>query len=284
MYRHRQLAWVTFGVGLAFALAFAVLAPAEARFLGAIPLALLGAWVPIFGWLTVEVDEDEVRARFGVGLFRRRVGTALIVSVAPVRNSWISGWGMRKIRSGWLWNVSGLDAVELRLMGGQILRIGTDEPEALAAAIRRAAPRATAGPSVAPDNGGWGLALVVGLALPLLVAGATVLAVRANPSRIVVDADEILADGGGYHARVDRSDVRTVELVDALPSGLVRTNGYGDGRLILGHARATGLGAGDVFVDTAAPPYVLVTTADRFLLFNGRTAGETRTLLAALRR
>jgi hypothetical protein len=38
-----------------------------------------------------------------------------------------------------LYNVSGLDAVELRLKTGDIRRIGTDDPRGLAAALKRLA-------------------------------------------------------------------------------------------------------------------------------------------------
>jgi hypothetical protein len=41
-----------------------------------------------------------------------------------------------------LYNVSGLDAVELRLKSGDIRRIGTDDPHGLAAALKSAAPMA----------------------------------------------------------------------------------------------------------------------------------------------
>jgi hypothetical protein len=36
-----------------------------------------------------------------------------------------------------LYNVSGLDAVELHLKSGEIRRIGTDDPQGLAAAIEQ---------------------------------------------------------------------------------------------------------------------------------------------------
>jgi len=38
----------------------------------------------------------------------------------------------------WLWNISGLDGVELALVSGRRFRIGTDEPKQLAAAIQGA--------------------------------------------------------------------------------------------------------------------------------------------------
>ena len=39
-------------------------------------------------------------------------------------------------RNGWLFNVSGLQAVEIFLRSGKKYRIGTDEPERLVEAIR----------------------------------------------------------------------------------------------------------------------------------------------------
>ena len=47
-------------------------------------------------------------------------------------------WGVRWTPGGWLWNISGLDGVELALVSGRRFRIGTDEAEQLAAAIQGA--------------------------------------------------------------------------------------------------------------------------------------------------
>lgn len=88
--------------------------------------------------LTTAVSDDAVRVWFGIGLIRRRIALNRIASARPVGNNWIFGWGVRWIPGGWLWNVSGLDAVELALVNGRRFRIGTDEPEQLAAAIQAA--------------------------------------------------------------------------------------------------------------------------------------------------
>jgi len=50
---------------------------------------------------------------------------------SPVRNKWYYGWGIRRLERGWMYNVSGLDAVEICMKNGKIYRIGTDEPETL---------------------------------------------------------------------------------------------------------------------------------------------------------
>ena len=54
---------------------------------------------------------------------------------------WISnrireGEAVRMAKHGWMWNISGLDAVELTYHNGKKLRIGTDEPEVLLEALK----------------------------------------------------------------------------------------------------------------------------------------------------
>ncbi|HUI97832.1 MAG TPA: hypothetical protein VLX44_18895 [Xanthobacteraceae bacterium] len=80
-------------------------------------------------------DPDELRWQFGPGLLRYRLARADIATSQVVRNSWLNGFGIR-MRPGFrLYNVSGLDAVELRLANGDI-RLGSDDAEQLAAALK----------------------------------------------------------------------------------------------------------------------------------------------------
>jgi len=68
---------------------------------------------------------------------------AEIQSCRPVRNRWWYGWGIRWIgRRKWLFNVAGLDAVELAMKDGTIYRIGTDEPQKLSELIQDKLKRA----------------------------------------------------------------------------------------------------------------------------------------------
>jgi len=91
----------------------------------------------LFGTLTVIVDGTSVQLRFGpVSLLRERIALADITHARTVRNSPVHGWGLRYISHGRLWNVWGLDAVELQLRNGTRFRIGTDEPQALLGALR----------------------------------------------------------------------------------------------------------------------------------------------------
>ena len=89
----------------------------------------------LFYSLTVEIKEDFVDIRFGIGLIKKKFKLADILSANTVMNKWYYGWGIRMLENGWLYNVSGLDAVEIKLKSGKVYRIGTDEPEKLKTAI-----------------------------------------------------------------------------------------------------------------------------------------------------
>jgi hypothetical protein len=99
--------------------------------------ALVGAGI-LTSRLTIEVTDDALRASFGPGWPKKEVPLDEIESATPVHNPWWYGWGIRLTPSGPLWNVAGLDAVELRLRNGKRFRLGTDEPAALAGAIEAA--------------------------------------------------------------------------------------------------------------------------------------------------
>ncbi len=88
-----------------------------------------------FSQLNVRVDSATVTARFGAGWPSKEIPLRDISAVTPVRNRWYHGWGMRKVPRGWMYNVWGLDAVELERTSGTVFRIGTDQPRELAAAI-----------------------------------------------------------------------------------------------------------------------------------------------------
>ena len=100
-----------------------------------IVLGFVAVLAAIFSRLTVSVGKGQVLAQFGPGWPRRRYRLSEVASVELVRNKWWHGWGVRWVPGGSMYNVWGLDAVELRLESGKVFRIGTDEPERLRAAI-----------------------------------------------------------------------------------------------------------------------------------------------------
>jgi len=91
----------------------------------------------LFYELKVEINRSIIRCSFGIGLIQRSIPISEIAEAKIVKNPWYAGWGIRWLPGQyWLWNVSGFQAVELLFKDGRRFRIGTDEPENLASAIR----------------------------------------------------------------------------------------------------------------------------------------------------
>lgn len=101
-----------------------------------IVIAVAGILGLTFGSMTVEVDHQELRFYFGPGWIRRSFYLVEIRSWTAVTNPWWYGWGIHLTPYGWLYNVGGLQAVQLELHDGRALRIGTDEPKRLCEAIQ----------------------------------------------------------------------------------------------------------------------------------------------------
>ena len=104
-----------------------------------VEIGLMGSLLAAFHSLTVFVDRECVRVRFGWGPVGKSYPTAEIRDTRTVTNHWYYGWGIRLTPHGWLYNIAGLDAVEIEFASGKKVRIGTDEPRKLQRAVRRAA-------------------------------------------------------------------------------------------------------------------------------------------------
>lgn len=104
-----------------------------------VALAVVSAvMIGVFYSLTVAVSDGQLKWYFGFGVWTYSMPLTDISSVRIVRNSVFNSFGIR-MRPGFrLYNVSGLDAVELQLKTGGIRHIGTDDPKGLAAAIQGA--------------------------------------------------------------------------------------------------------------------------------------------------
>jgi hypothetical protein len=138
-YSHTQRGALTLLAIIPAAVGMAVGAYFTGRWLAFAPLAVVVVGiVAVFSSLTVEVATDELSWHFGPGVWRKTIARAEIVSAVVVTNKWWWGWGVHLTPRGWLYNVEGLEAVEIALKDGKTLRIGSDEAANLARALSRA--------------------------------------------------------------------------------------------------------------------------------------------------
>lgn len=138
-YRHRQTSRLPHVLTALGALALVVLvvwADSTGIVIGSACVAVVVLVAVGLGSLTTTVDDDAVEVSFTFGWPRRRFDLVRIATVERVRNRPWWGWGIRYVPGGaWMYNVAGLDAVELVTVADRRFRIGTDDPDGLVAAI-----------------------------------------------------------------------------------------------------------------------------------------------------
>jgi len=146
VYRHTQIGWTALAI---LAVVAVIVLGASAHSVG--PRGL--SWSAWEVWIgpailavtgvascsqTVEVDHETLRWYFGPGIWRNEIDLSDIKSVQPFTYSRMTGYGIRWTSRGWLYNVSGTEAVEIHTTESTFA-IGTDEPERLRSALEERA-------------------------------------------------------------------------------------------------------------------------------------------------
>lgn len=147
-YEHTQAGWpirLSFLV-LALGLPLLAIAPGLGEYRSPRIVILVGSAVAaLLGWawgsLTVRIADGHLHLHFGPGWPRKTWPLEDIAGVELTRTTFVDGWGVHRTRRGWLFNVSGYDAVALELKDGRTVLVGTDEPRRLRAALQRALER-----------------------------------------------------------------------------------------------------------------------------------------------
>ena len=287
-YRHTQVGWVILGTMVPV---MGLIGLALVRTTGTVAIVVevsLAALTLLFGWLTVEVDGETLRARFGIGLVGKTVALADVRTFSSVRNPWYWGWGIRLYPGGTLYNVSGAEAVEIVLNDGRRFRVGTDEPTKLAGAIQRVVgeplPVAPGEPAARPRLVSK-LVFIAVLAVALLAAGAGAFAVfgMGGPPTVTVTATGVSVKGALYGVDAPFDQVTSVTLDPSLPRVLRRTNGYASGGTLRGHFDLDGLGKGQLFVEKAHPPFIHVQTSSGCFFLNDENPARTEALYQELK-
>ncbi len=286
-YRHTQIGWLTLTVAGLMALLLGPALYAAEITLGLWGLgAVLVLLVAVFGSLTVAVDDEQVLVRFGSGLLKKRIPLADVRRFEAVRNPWYYGWGWRLYPGGVLYNVSGLDAVELVLHGGKRLRIGTNEPKELALALetRLGKPEALSEEEMLVHRRTTRISLAIfGGVMVFIVAGLAILFhYQMQPPSVRVTDGVFRVKGAVYSAEVPLKDVVAVTLEPGLPRIISRSNGFSLAGTLRGNFQVARLGHGKLFVEANHPPYMLVRMRRSFVFVNFESPEQTRVVFAGL--
>jgi len=140
-YEHTQIGYLTicvvFGAAVFVALTSSVSPPDHIGLLVSATIEVILLICAIaFSKLTIKIDGEFLKASFTMGFICRKVLLTEIAECEPIRIRWWYGWGIHLTPYGWLYNVSGLDAVVITLRNGRKFALGTDDAQGLVAAIR----------------------------------------------------------------------------------------------------------------------------------------------------
>ena len=142
-YEHTQIGYLTicvlFGAAIFVAITGIAMPPGRHGLLiNAVIEMILLICAIVFSKLTIKIDGETLRTCFAMGLICKKIPLAEIAACEPIRIRWWYGWGIHLTPYGWLYNVSGFDAVAIKLRDGRKFALGTDDPDGLATAIRAA--------------------------------------------------------------------------------------------------------------------------------------------------
>ncbi|MHC1578875.1 MAG: hypothetical protein ACXQTH_03975 [Dehalococcoidia bacterium] len=138
-YEHTQVGYfIIVAIVLAMVGIGIILATTGVNWIAIAVQVVLAVALVLFPSLTVVIREEQLLVQFGPGVIRKGFKLSDIESCQAVENPWYYGWGIRSTPHGMLFRVSGLRAVQIRLITGKEYLIGTDVPQELEEAIRQA--------------------------------------------------------------------------------------------------------------------------------------------------
>ncbi len=87
----------------------------------------------LFYQLTIVVDYQKVKIKFGIGLIHKSWQLDKIENAVAVKTNLLQGWGIHYSLNTTIYNVTGLKAIELSFKNSKRkVRIGCSEPEKMA--------------------------------------------------------------------------------------------------------------------------------------------------------
>jgi len=224
----------------------------------------------IFYKMTITIDNESISFKLGIGIVGKSYKIADIESCDPVKNSFIYGWGIHKIPKGWLYNVSGLKAIELRFKDStRVVRIGTDNPDEIAGVITDLIGAESESGNYTPEykiQSQTKLAIIVLIIAAVFIFGSNYY--DSLPTKINMKETQFeINDTYGFS--INYSDISAIDTISQMPHIETRTNGLALGKVCKGYFRLTDIGSASLFINFGVSPFVrLVLKNGRVIFFN----------------
>ena len=142
-YRHTQIGYMTIilsGSGLLAFIVFPIIFGVYWTGFGAV--IFFGLWLAFFSRMTVVIEGEVLEIRQGRGVIRKKFPLKDIESSQMVKIPWYGSWAMRRRQYRSIYHVLGsYRSVEIKMKTDEKYLIGTDAPNDLEKAVRKAIER-----------------------------------------------------------------------------------------------------------------------------------------------
>lgn len=228
----------------------------------------------IFYKISITIDNSCLSFSLGIGFINKTFRITDIKSCKAVRNPAYYGIGIRLLPDGWLYNVSGLYAIELTLKNKKSkIRIGTNNPYEIAEIVSKLVGNEKSdGTKDDTAQSGfyifWAILFIV-LALP----AALIISGTREPKVIFTDSDFSIK--GIYGVTINYSDIIQLDTISGMPKIRLRTNGYAFAKTFKGNFRLIDQEQAKLFIKRGFPPFIFIKTDKIRLYINFKNREKT---------
>ena len=232
--------------------------------------------------ITITIDDTYLSFRLGIGLISRKFRMADIKTCQPVKNNPFYGIGIRLISHGWLYNVSGLKAIELTFKNrNSVVRIGTDKPDEIASIVNGLIEKEKFGSTSFETNRSYTYLTLAAVLIALILPVGIIL---SGKQEIKIDmTDSGFSFKGMYGMSVNYSDISQLDTIHSLPPIKLKTNGYAFGKTLKGNFTLKDKTKVKLFVTKETPPYIYMKEDGINLYINFKDPARTINLYDALK-
>jgi hypothetical protein len=235
----------------------------------------------IFYKLTIYIDDNYIQFKLGIGLIAKKYLISEIQSCKSVRNNPLYGIGIRKIPKGWLYNVSGLSAIELTFKNQKTnIRIGSNQPDEIAEVISRMIiPDHSESSSEYKDKTGYTLTMIITIMVFFFI---TLLIMAGLRETVVITTRSDIRIKGIFGLTINYSDIIQLDTISKLPGIRLRTNGFAFAKNLKGNFRLQDQENAKLFIKAGIPPYILIRTKDLNIYLNSKDPEKTVALFKTM--
>jgi hypothetical protein len=215
----------------------------------------------IFYKLTIIVNKTNVSFKLGIGLIGKSYNISNLKSCRPVTNSPFYGIGIRMLPDGWLYNVTGLKAIELQFRNKKsVVRVGTNRPEEISELVQSLIGGGSiAISSVEDQTKKWTNPLWI---ISVLLVLGLVLIPNYTETKVTVGPDEFKIKGV-YGLAMPYSEIEQLDTISKMPKISLRTNGYSFGKTLIGNFKLSDDSRAKLFIKRGFSPYIIIRSEGR---------------------